>query len=126
MKTNTLTSERLQKMDAYWRAANDLSVGQICRFDNPLLKQPLKLAHIKPRLLGHWGKTPGLNCIHAHLKRVMKEHDLDGSCSTGPGYGGPSLVANAWRRFWAAGLLSSGTSFRPTHRCPRWNRRARR
>ena len=76
MKTNTLSQEMLHKMDAYWRAANYLSVGQIYLYDNPLLKQPLKLAHIKPRLLGHWGTTPGLNFIYVHLNRVIKQHDL--------------------------------------------------
>ena len=75
--TGTLTPELLHKMDAYWRAANYLSVGQIYLFDNPLLKQPLKLAHIKPRLLGHWGTTPGLNFIYVHLNRIIKEHDLN-------------------------------------------------
>ena len=72
--TNTLSPELLRKIDAYWRAANYLSVGQIYLYDNPLLKKPLKLTHIKPRLLGHWGTTPGLNFIYAHLNRVIKEH----------------------------------------------------
>jgi xylulose-5-phosphate/fructose-6-phosphate phosphoketolase len=84
------------QMDAYWRAANYLSVGQIYLYDNPLLKQPLTLAHIKPRLLGHWGTTPGLNFIYAHLNRVIKEHDLNAIYITGPGHGGPALVANAY------------------------------
>ena len=83
-------------MDAYWRAANYLSVGQIYLYDNPVLKQPLKLAHIKPRLLGHWGTTPGLNFIYVHLNRVIKEHDLNVIYITGPGHGGPGLVANAY------------------------------
>lgn len=96
MKTNTLTTELLHKMDAYWRAANYLSVGQIYLFDNPLLKQPLKLAHIKPRLLGHWGTTPGLNFIYVHLNRIIKEHDLNVIYITGPGHGGPGLVANTY------------------------------
>jgi xylulose-5-phosphate/fructose-6-phosphate phosphoketolase len=96
MKTNTLSSELLHKIDAYWRAANYLSVGQIYLYDNPLLKQPLKLAHVKPRLLGHWGTTPGLNFIYVHLNRVIKEHDLDVIYITGPGHGGPGLVANAY------------------------------
>ena len=94
--TGTLTPELLHKMDAYWRAANYLSVGQIYLFDNPLLKQPLKLAHIKPRLLGHWGTTPGLNFIYAHLNRIIKEHDLNIIYITGPGHGGPGLVANTY------------------------------
>src|ERR1700694_6156677 len=68
----------LAKIDAYWRAANYLSVGQIYLLDNPLLKEPLKLSHVKPRLLGHWGTTPGLNFVYVHLNRALKEHDLDG------------------------------------------------
>jgi xylulose-5-phosphate/fructose-6-phosphate phosphoketolase len=83
-------------MDAYWRATNYLSAGQIYLYDNPLLKQPLKLAHIKPRLLGHWGTSPGLNFIYVHLNRVIKERDLNVIYITGPGHGGPSLVANAY------------------------------
>ncbi len=98
MKKNTksLSPELLHKMDAYWRAANYLSVGQIYLFDNPLLKQPLTLAHIKPRLLGHWGTTPGLNFIYVHLNRIIKEHDLNIIYITGPGHGGPGLVANTY------------------------------
>jgi xylulose-5-phosphate/fructose-6-phosphate phosphoketolase len=96
MKTKTLTPELLRKLDAWWRAANYLSVGQIYLYDNALLKQPLKLAHIKPRLLGHWGTTPGLNFIYAHLNRVIKEQDLNTIYITGPGHGGPGLVANAY------------------------------
>jgi len=96
MKTKLLSPELLRKLDAYWRAANYLSVGQIYLYDNPLLKKPLKLVHIKPRLLGHWGTTPGLNFIYAHLNRVIKQHDLDVIYITGPGHGGPGLVANAW------------------------------
>ncbi len=91
-----MSSESLRKLDAYWRAANYLSVGQIYLYDNPLLKKPLKLAHIKPRLLGHWGTTPGLNFIYVHLNRVIKEHDLNVINITGPGHGGPGLVANAY------------------------------
>ncbi len=96
MKTKALTTELLRKIDAYWRAANYLSVGQIYLYDNPLLKKPLTLEHIKPRLLGHWGTTPGLNFIYAHLNRVIKEHDLNAIYVTGPGHGGPGLVANAY------------------------------
>ena len=96
MKSKPLTPDLLGKLDAYWRAANYLSVGQIYLYDNPLLKKPLKLAHIKPRLLGHWGTTPGLNFIYAHLNRVIKEHDLNVINITGPGHGGPGLVANAY------------------------------
>jgi len=83
-------------IDAYWRATNYLSVGQIYLYDNPLLKQPLAREHIKPRLLGHWGTTPGLNFIYVHLNRVIKEQDLDMIYITGPGHGGPALVANAY------------------------------
>jgi xylulose-5-phosphate/fructose-6-phosphate phosphoketolase len=84
------------KIDAYWRAANYLSVGQIYLFDNPLLREPLQREHVKPRLLGHWGTSPGLNLIYVHLNRVIKEHDLDVLFITGPGHGGPSLVALAY------------------------------
>ena len=91
-----LNRDLLRKMDAYWRAANYLSVGQIYLYDNPLLRRPLKREHIKPRLLGHWGTTPGLNFIYVHLNRVIKEHDLSMIYITGPGHGGPGLVANAY------------------------------
>lgn len=91
-----LSPELLRKMDAYWRAANYLSVGQIFLFDNPLLKEPLRLEHIKPRLLGHWGTTPGLNFIYVHLNRIICQYDLRILNVTGPGHGGPSLVANTW------------------------------
>jgi xylulose-5-phosphate/fructose-6-phosphate phosphoketolase len=92
----TLSEEQVKLMDAYWRAANYLSVGQIYLYDNPLLKKPLSEEHIKPRLLGHWGTTPGLNFIYVHLNRVIKAHDLDMIYITGPGHGGPGLVANAY------------------------------
>ncbi len=91
-----LEKELLQKIDAWWRAANYLSVGQIYLYDNPLLKKPLILKHVKPRLLGHWGTTPGLNFIYVHLNRVIKQHALDMINITGPGHGGPGLVANAY------------------------------
>ncbi|MGO9587685.1 MAG: phosphoketolase [Limisphaerales bacterium] len=91
-----LSPDLLRKMDAYWRAANYLSVGQIYLYDNPLLKRPLKREHIKPRLLGHWGTTPGLNLIYVHLNRVIKEQDLNVIYITGPGHGGPGLVASAY------------------------------
>lgn len=91
-----LSPEVLRKVDAYWRAANYLSVGQIYLYDNPLLKQPLKRTHIKPRLLGHWGTTPGLNLIYVHLNRLIKEQDLNVIYIAGPGHGGPGLVANAY------------------------------
>jgi len=86
----------LDEIDAWWRAANYLSVGQIYLYANALLQQPLELAHIKPRLIGHWGTTPGLNFIYAHLNRIIREHDLSILNITGPGHGGPALVANAW------------------------------
>ena len=95
-RTNPLASDALRKLDAYWRAANYLSVGQIYLYDNPLLKKPLTLAHIKPRLLGHWGTTPGLNFVYVHLNRVIREHDLNVINITGPGHGGPGLVANVY------------------------------
>ena len=83
-------------IDAYWRAANYLSVGQIYLLDNPLLREPLRAEHVKPRLLGHWGTTPGLNLLYAHMNRVIKERDLSALYVTGPGHGGPGLVANAY------------------------------
>jgi xylulose-5-phosphate/fructose-6-phosphate phosphoketolase len=83
-------------MDAWWRAANYLSVGQTYLYDNPLLKQPLKKEHVKPRLVGHWGTTPGLNFIYVHLNRVIKARDLDMIYIIGPGHGGPGIVANTW------------------------------
>ncbi len=91
-----LAPELLRKMDAYWRAANYLSVGQIYLFDNPLLKIPLALEHIKPRLVGHWGTTPGLNFIYVHLNRVINARDLNVLFITGPGHGGPAIVANVY------------------------------
>ncbi|MEW5792418.1 MAG: phosphoketolase family protein [Pseudomonadota bacterium] len=91
-----LSADLLQKMDAYWRAANYLSVGQIYLLDNPLLREPLTLAHIKPRLLGHWGSAPGLSFIYVHLNRVIKQHDLDVIYVTGPGHGAPALIANTY------------------------------
>src|SRR5215475_1495769 len=91
-----LSDKELALMDAYWRAANYLSVGQIYLYDNPLLKQSLSKEHINPRLLGHWGTTPGLNFIYVHLNRLIKAHDLKMIYITGPGHGGPGLVANAY------------------------------
>ena len=91
-----LSPELLARMDAYWSAANYLSVGQIYLLSNPLLKAPLSLEHIKPRLLGHWGTTPGLNFIYVHLNRIIKQHDLNMICVIGPGHGGPALVANTY------------------------------
>jgi xylulose-5-phosphate/fructose-6-phosphate phosphoketolase len=91
-----LTPEELRKLNAYWRAANYLSVGQIYLYENPLLREPLKIEHVKPRLLGHWGTTPGLNFIYAHCNRVIKKHDLNMIYICGPGHGGPGMVANTY------------------------------
>lgn len=93
---NPLSPEMLRKMDAYWRAANYLSVAQIYLFDNPLLRKPLELAHVKPVLLGHWGTTPGQNFIYVHLNRIIKERNLNMIYVSGPGHGGPALVANTY------------------------------
>ncbi|MGE5325679.1 MAG: phosphoketolase, partial [Deltaproteobacteria bacterium] len=95
-KAKPLSKDLLHRMDAYWRAANYLSVGQIYLFDNPLLREPLKPQHVKPRLLGHWGTTPGLNFIYVHLNRLIKGRDLNVIYITGPGHGGPGLVANTY------------------------------
>ncbi len=91
-----LTSTELERLDAYWRAANYLSVGQIYLLANPLLREPLRIEHTKPRLLGHWGTTPGLNFVYAHLNRVIRERDLGAIYLAGPGHGGPGLVANVY------------------------------
>src|SRR5438552_18954988 len=96
MPTAILSAEEVAAIDRYWRAANYLSVGQIYLLDNPLLKEPLKLEHIKPRLLGHWGTTPGLKFIYVHLNRLIKKHDLNMIYLTGPGHGGPGIVANVY------------------------------
>ena len=93
---NTLAPDMLQKMNAYWRAANYLSVGQIYLFDNPLLREPLKLSHVKPLVVGHWGTTPGQNFIYVHLNRVIKKYDLDMFYIAGPGHGGPAIVGNVY------------------------------
>jgi len=93
---NTLSPDELQKMNAYWRAANYLSVGQIYLMDNPLLKQPLTREDTKPRLLGHWGTTPGLNLIYVHMNRLIKKYDLSVIYVCGPGHGGPGMVANTY------------------------------
>src|SRR5580700_3466077 len=91
-----LSPDLLRKMDAYWRAANYLSVGQIYLLDNPLLRDGLELKHVKPRLLGHWGTTPGLNFIYVHLNRIIKEQGVNVVYIAGPGHGGPGLVANTY------------------------------
>ena len=95
-KKQPLNKKELDAIHAYWRAANYLSVGQIYLYDNPLLKKPLTLKHIKPRLLGHWGTTPGLNFIYVHLNRMIKKHDVEMMYIAGPGHGGPGLVANTY------------------------------
>src|ERR1035438_3190968 len=94
--SKTLSPELLQKLDAYWRAANYLSGGQIYLYDNPLLKRPLTLADVKHMLLGHWGTTPGQNFIYVHLNRVIKKYDLDMIYVSGPGHGGPAAVGNTY------------------------------
>src|SRR3954468_20125921 len=99
--TSTVTGRplgrtELKRIDAWWRAANYLSVGQIYLLDNPLLREPLMPEHIKPRLLGDWGTTPGLNLLYAHMNRVIRARDLNALYVTGPGHGGPGLVANAY------------------------------
>src|SRR5436309_4917226 len=91
-----LRAEELSRIDAWWRAVNYLSVGQIYLMDNPLLREPLLPEHVKPRLLGHWGTTPGLNFVYAHLNRAIMARDLDMMYVIGPGHGGPGLVASAW------------------------------
>src|SRR5947208_16259261 len=91
-----LSIEQLAGIDAYWRAANYLSVGQIYLLDNPLLERPLTVEDTKPRLLGHWGTTPGLNFVYAHMNRVIKKHGLDAIYIAGPGHGGPGVLANVY------------------------------
>src|SRR6478752_5482905 len=95
-ETEPLTAAELDLIDAWWRAANYLSVGQIYLLDDPLLTEKLRPEHVKPRLLGHWGTTPGLNLIYAHLNRVIRHRDLNIIYITGPGHGGPGLVANSY------------------------------
>ena len=91
-----MTADQIRRIDAYWRAANYLSVGQIYLLANPLLGEPLRIEHVKPRLLGHWGTSPGLNLIYAHMNRVITERDVEAMYVIGPGHGGPAIVANAW------------------------------
>src|SRR5690242_9434326 len=91
-----LAVEQLAQIDAWWRAANYLSVGQIYLLANPLLREPLRPEHVKPRLLGHWGTTPGLNLIYAHLNRLIRRHDADVLFIAGPGHGGPAMCASTW------------------------------
>jgi xylulose-5-phosphate/fructose-6-phosphate phosphoketolase len=94
--TEPLSPDKLRKIDAYWRAANYLSVGQIYLLDNPLMKEPLQLKHVKARLLGHWGTTPGQNFVYAHVNRIIQDYDLDMIYISGPGHGGPAVVANTY------------------------------
>jgi xylulose-5-phosphate/fructose-6-phosphate phosphoketolase len=91
-----LAADELRRIDAYWRAANYLSVGQIYLMANPLLREPLPRAHVKPRLLGHWGTTPGLNFVYVHMNRAIRARDLDAIFIAGPGHGGPGVVANTY------------------------------
>src|SRR5215218_1233363 len=94
--SSPLSAEGVRLLDAWWRAANYLSVGQIYLLDNPLLREPLRIEHVKPRLLGHWGTTPGLNFVYAHMNRAITAHDLNAIYVTGPGHGGPGLVASTY------------------------------
>src|ERR1700721_1555620 len=93
---HTLSPELLRRVDAYWGAANFLAVGQIYLYDNPLLRVPLTLAHVKPMLLGHWGTTPGQNFIYVHLNRIIRQYALNMIYLSGPGHGGPAVVGNAY------------------------------
>ena len=95
-KAKRLSPEELRLINSWWRAANYLSVGQIYLLDNPLLREPLELKHVKPRLSGHWGTTPGLNLIYVHLNRIIKAYNFDMIYIAGPGHGGPGVVANTW------------------------------
>ena len=96
MVTRPLLDTELRLIDAYWRAANYLSVGQVYLLANPLLREPLRSEHVKPRLLGHFGTTPGLNLIYVHMNRAIRARDLNAIYITGPGHGGPAVVANAY------------------------------
>src|SRR5512134_1490115 len=93
---NVLSGDELRRIDAYWRAANYLAVGQIYLRANPLLREPLAVEHVKPRLLGHWGTTPGLNFVYVHMNRAIRQRDLNAIFITGPGHGGPGVVANTY------------------------------
>jgi xylulose-5-phosphate/fructose-6-phosphate phosphoketolase len=93
---DVLESQEWRQLDAYWRAANYLSVGQIYLYANPMMREPLTLAHVKPLVVGHWGTTPGQNFIYVHLNRTIRQHDLDMIYIAGPGHGGPALVANTY------------------------------
>ena len=123
-----LDGAELKAVDAWFRAANYLTVGQIYLQANPLLHEPLRPEHIKPRLLGHWGTSPGINLVYAHLNRLIRERDLNAILLVGPGHGGPAVIANVWPCVPVAGLTSAitgipcgitdpSTSIRP---CPSW------
>src|SRR3712207_9340205 len=105
----TLSDQDVERIDAYWRAANYLSVGQIYLLDNPMLREPLRLQHVRPRLLGHRGTTPGLNFVGAHLNRAILARDLNGMYITGPGHGGPGIVAIAYLEGTYSELFSRST-----------------
>ena len=105
MNAQALTPDLLYKIDAYWRAANYLSVGQLYLYDNPLLREPLTLAHVKPLVVGHWGTVPGQNFIYVHLNRAIQTHDLNMFYVAGPGHGGAALVGN--RSTWKAATARS-------------------
>src|SRR5437773_7931917 len=96
VKGTPLSPDELDKIDAYWRASLYLCMGMLYLRDNPLLREPLKLEHVKPRLLGHWGTCPGQNLVYAHLNRIIKAHDLNMIYISGPGHGGPAVVANVY------------------------------
>jgi xylulose-5-phosphate/fructose-6-phosphate phosphoketolase len=110
-----LSADELRKMDAYWRASNYLSVGQIYLLDNALLREPLKREHIKPRLLGHWGTCPGLNMLYVHLNRVIKHSELNMIYIIGPGHGGPSVVAQAYLEGTYSEVYPNISSSQPGH-----------
>ena len=96
LANDPLDADELRRIDAWWRAANYLNVGQIYLLANPLLREKLTVDHIKPQLLGHWGTAPGLNLIYVHMNRLIKKYDLDAIYMAGPGHGGPALIANVW------------------------------
>jgi hypothetical protein len=126
------SQDELRRIDAYWRAANYLSVGQIYLYDNPLLREPLTLAHVKPLVVGHWGTTPGQNFIYVHLNRVIKKFDLDMFYIAGPGHGGPAIVGNVYLEGTWRGLSrrhpGRGRAEEAVHHVllPRWHLQPRR
>src|SRR6478736_4682382 len=120
-----LSADELRLVDAWWRAANYLSVGQIYLLDNPLLKQPLELRHIQPRLLGHWGTTPGLNFVYVHLNRAIRRRDLNAIYVCGPGHGGPGMVTY-FRSFWTGSPSRTRSAALPSTGSPAHSDRPRR